>query len=299
MSGLGDVPIRRVTLDYLKKNLSARTDESFTGLVTFTSCATDLDSVSPASLYVPPASESSIDDLKKAVSKGAYGVLLPESQRSAVSTARLGIPVLFATGIQHKLGNVAAYMEGDPSESLAVFAVFGQGCEKVAAKLATLLHILGNPVGLVSSQKAYSLNRGLDVKFPLNAVQLQHIEAVGLEDGVAALVIAADEQTLDPNALIGTQLDVCADTAVAGAAAALDSDADDSSQELPTPNFGASPLPQTHVVKAGMFHSELGQIADSVHLSDSTSRVSIAMALAAGITASSIEQAVQVSEEFS
>lgn len=280
MSGLGDAPFQRVTVEYLKKNLSARLDEPFTGLVTLTSLATSLDSVTPGSLFVPGPDERNYNDLHRAVDSGAYAVLLPESDESVFTPRELGIPVLFARDIERRLGNVAAYMEGDPSDSLAIFVAYGQRAQKVAAKLAALLHMLGNPVGLVSQEKSYSLNRGMNLKFPLNAGSLQGIQSVSLEDGAAALVIAADARTLEPFALAGTHADVC-------------------SEYENSETFGAVIGQQTHHVKGGMFDSDLARLGSLVPIGDPVWSTAISMALAAGITIESIQQAVKVTEEFS
>lgn len=282
MSGLGDIPFRRVTVEYLKKNLPARVEETFVNLVTLTSIATDLDAVTPGSLFVPDSEHSDEEDLHAAEAKGAYAVLLAEGDTHATSSEDLGIPVLFARDISEKLGKVAAYMEGDPSESLAVFVVFGQFAPRVATNLAMLLHMLGNPVGLISKERSYSLNRGMNLTFPLDAAGLQRAQSVVLEDGAAALVIAADEETLSSRALVGTQIDVCG------------------SQEDPiSPTYGADFGPQTHSVKPGMFDGELARLGSLMPMTDRASAMSISMALAAGITIESIQQAAQVSEEFS
>jgi UDP-N-acetylmuramyl tripeptide synthase len=286
MSGLGDIPFRRVTLDYLKKALSARLDEPFVGLVTLTSCATDLSSVSPGSLYVPGPGERNDADLHAAIDKGAYAVALPEGLDTQFSTKQLGIPVLFARSIDGKIGDVAAYMEANPSDSLAVFVAFGDNAESVAAKLATLLHILGNPVGLISHDKSYSLNRGMNLDFPLDSVRLQHLQSVALEDGAAALVIAADSQTLGAHALVGTQIDVSAHS-------------DEAQMHDSEQFFGARIDKTTHSVSPGMNAAELARVGSQIPLTDSASAMSFSMALAAGITVESIQQAVKVSEEFS
>ncbi|MCI1935085.1 MAG: hypothetical protein LKJ44_05070 [Bifidobacteriaceae bacterium] len=283
MSGLGDVPFRRVTVEYLKKNLAARVDEPYANLVTLTSIATDLEEVGPGALYVPPEEQQNVESLRSAESKGAYAVLLPENDEThTFSVKTLGIPVLFARNIEKSLGTVASYMEGDPSDSLAIFVVFGDEAQQVAAKLATLLHILGNPVGLISQERSYSLNRGMNFKFPLNAAQVQRAQSVILEDGAAALVIAADDDTLASDALVGTRIDVCG-----------------SHDETISPSYGADFDQETHIVKPGMFDGELARLGTLMPMTDRVSAMSISMALAAGITIESIQQAVEVSEEFS
>jgi hypothetical protein len=308
MSGLGDVPFRRVTLDYLKKNLSARLDEPFVGLVTLTSLATDLESVSPGSLYVPLDDERDTASVHEAANRGAYAALLPENSSEHPSTKQMGIPILYARSIAKKLGPLASYMEGDPSESLAIFVVFGKSgtepgsAEAVASKLATLLHMLGNPVGLVSKEKSYSLNRGLNLHFPLNSVQLQHVESLVLEDGAAALVIAADAASLGSMALSGTQIDVYSQTSENGDG---EEDAQDSERTVAMDSqgaarfYGATFERQTHRVVGGMFDSDLARLGSLIPMTDRSSVLSISMALAAGITIESIQQAVKVSEEFS
>ena len=288
MSGIGDVAVTPVTIEYLKKNYSARIDDSFTGLVTLTSVSAQLSEVTPGCLYVPchaerASAEGLTANLEAAVERGAYAIVLPEALPFRINTSDVGIPVLFAPAMDAHLGELAAYMAGEPSESIAVFVVFGHNAQAASQKVATLLHILGNPVGLISRESSYSLNRAMTLHFPLSAAVVQRTLAVMLEDGVTALAIAADETTLDPHALAGTHIDVSA-----GLALGL--------TDLP---FGAHYDPETHEVTTGMYSRDLAQVQSTIPLTDEADVTSVSMTLGAGITLDSIRQALSVAEEFS
>ena len=288
MSGIGDVAVTPVTIEYLKKNYSARIDDTFTNLVTLTSVSAQLSDVTPGCLYVPCHSERASAEgltanLEAAVERGAYAVVLPEALPFRINTKDVGVPVLFAPAMDEHLGELAAYMAGEPSESIAVFVVFGEKAQVTAQKVATLLHILGNPVGLISRESSYSLNRAMTFRFPLSAAVVQRTLAVMLEDGVTALAIVADDTAFDLYALAGIHFSESSGVALGATT-------------LPSATHYD---PETHEVTTGMYSHDLAQLQSTIPLTDDADRMSVSMILGAGITLDSIRQALSVAEEFS
>lgn len=324
----------RLTVARLEREWGARASSDAQN-VTFTSLPTALDEVSPGSLFVPSVRERTMDVLRRAVLRGAYGIALPADARDGIprgesqegthgfpqeqdphrpfsarggsgptrltrevpSDGTLGIPVLFADDLEHKLGPIAAYLESDPSQSIAMFVVFGPGSHAICDNLAALLHMLGNPVGTLVAGGSRSVTRALDLDFPLDAVHLQHELAVMSEDGATAAVVAADDATLDPYALCGCSIDV-----VYG---------EEYVSELHGAVFGKqthralSAVPQVDFVLQGGEPSqaqeeESGTASGTARLEgiDDAQRVALAMALAAGITTDAIRQASRVFDEL-
>lgn len=67
--------------------------------------------------------------------------------------------------------------------------------------LADFLHMLGNPVGVISAGNSQSLERFLDLNYPLSILDVQRTMAVCAEDGAAAVILALSEETLNDDAL--------------------------------------------------------------------------------------------------
>ena len=96
---------------------------------------------------------------------------------------------------------------------MAVFAITGKNREIVESEvrnLADFLHMLGNPVGVISSSDSQSLERFLNLEYPLSAIDVQRTMAVCAEDGAAAVILALDEETLREDALQSVSVDVLA-----------------------------------------------------------------------------------------
>jgi len=66
------------------------------------------------------------------------------------------------------MGQLLANAAGDPSGALAVFALVGSQVQDQVDLLADFLHVLGNPVGILSAKGSYSLDRRLDLEYPLS-----------------------------------------------------------------------------------------------------------------------------------
>ena len=277
---VADMLMRRMTVGDLQTLFSIEcADDARAVTITDLACASK--EIKPGCLYIPPAAERDEEHLRDAVTSGCYAILLPQVWRGRASTDDLGIPVLFSDEIDKKLGLITAHLYGEPSQQLAIFVVYGMRCHSVARKLSDILHMLGNPVGTVVEGSSLSLSRELEVPYPLNAVHLQQQMQIMVEDGATAAVMAADEATLAPWALVGTAIDVV------------------SGQDSVTQLYGATFSEETHVAAAS--ERQITQVlvqSDGANVRDEAARQAVSMALAAGITPDSISQAAWVSQEL-
>ena len=83
-----------------------------------------------------------------------------------------------------------------------------QAVDQGVRDLADFLHMLGNPVGVISSGNSQSLERYLDLNYPLSILDVQRTMAVCAEDGAAAVILALSEETLKDDALQSVSVDV-------------------------------------------------------------------------------------------
>ena len=198
----------RVTLGFAAKNYGFEVVPAFATGVTVTSLVHDVRQVRPGCLFVP-LGHVDRRQLEAARDAGAYAALVSPEFRSEAAT--LGMPLLVSSYNPVALGKLACDINGDPSSCVATFAVAGDDDDEIHAnvlRLADFLHILGNPVGVISAAGSSSLQRELSLQYPLNIADVQHTLAVCAEDGAAAVVIALDSQTLTKNALQSVNIDV-------------------------------------------------------------------------------------------
>ncbi len=90
--------------------------------------------------------------LRQVQALGAYGAVVPHALRGK-NGWRSDSFDLCRTDCA-TVGKLASEMAGSPSDSLAVFAVAGsntQTVEQGVRDLADFLHMLGNPVGVISA----------------------------------------------------------------------------------------------------------------------------------------------------
>ncbi|KAE8128331.1 MULTISPECIES: UDP-N-acetylmuramyl peptide synthase [Bifidobacterium] len=208
MSAVSESVGRRMTLGYLVDHYGFDLEPSFAMDVTITSLADDVDSVGPGSLYIPSHSVDA-EHLERVRARGAYAALVPHAMREMASDAQF--PLLFAEPDARQIGKLASDIAGKPSGMLAMFAICGEDGDEVEAnvvRLADFLHMLGNPVGVISASGSSSLERRLDLRHPVGILDVQHTLAVCGEDGAAAAVIALNERTLRPDALQSVGIDV-------------------------------------------------------------------------------------------
>ena len=173
MSAVSESMNRRMTLGLLASRYGFDLDPTFATEVTITSIADDIDSVRPGSLFMPSAPVDE-QQLRQAQALGAYGAVVPHALRG--KTEGIQIPVIYAEPTAQQLGRLASELAGSPSDSLAVFAVAGNDAQAVdqgVRDLADFLHMLGNPVGVISSGNSQSLERYLDLNYPLSILDVQ------------------------------------------------------------------------------------------------------------------------------
>ena len=121
------------------------------------------------------------------------------------------MPLLRARLTSRQLGDIASDIAGTPSNALAIFVVGSDDpkrSERYASCVADFLHMLGNPVGVVKSSGSTSLERELDLTYPLSILDVQQTLSVCAEDGAAAMVFALNDRTLKSDALTSVNVDV-------------------------------------------------------------------------------------------
>ena len=195
MSAVSESMNRRMTLGLLASRYGFDLDPAFATEVTVTSIADDIDSVRPGALFMP-SMQVDEQQLRQVQALGAYGAVVPHALRG--KTDGVQIPLIYAEPTAQQLGKLASEMAGSPSDSLAVFAVAGsntQTVEQGVRDLADFLHMLGNPVGVISAGNSQSLERFLDLNYPLSILDVQRTMAVCAEDGAAAVILALSEET--------------------------------------------------------------------------------------------------------
>ena len=307
MSAVSEAVARRMTLGYLADTYGLELDPDFASGVTVTSIADDVDSVAPGSLYVP-AQSVDVKRLEEARARGAYAALVPPSMKHEDGPAQM--PLLRARLTSRQLGDIASDIAGTPSNALAIFVVGSDDpkrSERYASCVADFLHMLGNPVGVVKSSGSTSLERELDLTYPLSILDVQQTLSVCAEDGAAA---ARDLRQPTPS---GTGED---SRAGEGGEAASPSgqwasgeepagSAGDARDDLAQARqlgagFGFEVDEQTHVARADAQSDLLAAQAPFASDRDSIRELSlaIAMVMAAGIRRNNIRSALRVSHEL-
>lgn len=326
----------RVTLGFAAKNYGFEVVPAFASEVTVTSIAHDVRNVRPGGLFVPIGH---IDrrQLEAACDAGAYAALVsPEFRGEA---ADLGLPLLVSSTNPVALGKLACDINADPSSCLATFAIAGDDDDEIHAnvlRLADFLHMLGNPVGVISDAGSTSLQRELSLQYPLNIADVQHALSVCAEDGAAAVVIALNSATLAKNALQSVSIDVLGveqtqnesnsgaesdsksnsesedETEFKDAASNVKISAKISSSPLYPAyatgmsfyalrqRYGFSGREHAYCVTRSAESDELAELADQIGGNDVQRHLSlsIAMVLAAGVRRGTIKSALRVSHEL-
>ncbi len=208
MNAVDEFSRTRVTLGFAAQQYGFEVIPSFASGITITSLVCDVRNVKPGCLFVP-ANRVDKRQLEAARDAGAYAAMVPPEFRSEAMS--VGIPLLVSSNNPVTLGKLACDVNNDPSSFIATFAVAGDDDDEVYAnviRLADFLHMLGNPVGVISAAGSNSLQRDLDLEYPLGIVDIQHNLSVCVEDGAAAVVIALNSATLKKDALQSTNIDV-------------------------------------------------------------------------------------------
>ncbi|KAB7785697.1 hypothetical protein [Bifidobacterium cebidarum] len=206
MSAVSEAISQRMTLGMLAEKYGFDIVPEFASNVTITALSDSLDSVGPGSLFV---CGSCVSELAHAAQAGAYAALLPRTFQHQCPQA--DIPLVFGEINDHVLGDMAVTLAGSPTNAMAVFAVTGSNESEVNAnvtQLADFLHMLGNPVAVISAAGSTSMTRALNLTYPLGVLDMQRTLAVCAEDGVAAVIIALDAATVSNHALESVNVDV-------------------------------------------------------------------------------------------
>lgn len=292
MSSLSEASTHRTTLGMLADRYGYDLSPEFARAVTVTSLANDIDSVTAGTLFMPG---KRIDSARIAAAsqRGAYAVMLPRSALN--SDIQADIPLVFADPTPRELGEIASNMAGNPASTLAVFAVAGVREEQVHANvemLSQFLHMLGNPVGTICAGDSQSLDRFLDLEYPMDILSTQRVLSVCAEDGAAAVIIALDDNTLQPDALASIGADVIGCDGVADPV---------KGQELieqMCARYGCGIDEGTHIA---FRTDETDQMAVQADFGVDKIRplsVAIAMVMAAGVKKQNIRSALRVSREL-
>ena len=291
MSAVSESMNRRMTLGLLASRYGFDLDPTSAAEVTITSIADDVESVRPGALFVPSA-DVDVHQLSQAQEQGAYGAIVPHALRG--QTDDIQIPLISAEPTMGQLGKLVSDMAGNPSDALAVFAITGKNREIVESEvrnLADFLHMLGNPVGVISAGNSQSLERFLDLNYPLSILDVQRTMAVCAEDGAAAVILALSEETLNDDALQSVNVDVlgCDDKGLSEAEIVKS-----------VARFGCTVGKQTHIAGRTQESDALAaQAAEAYGQADSSAlSLSIAMVLAAGVRKANIKSALRVSRDL-
>lgn len=302
----------RVTLGFAAKNYGFEVVPAFASEVTVTSIAHNVRQVHPGCLFVP-LGHVDRRQLEAARDAGAYAALVPPEFRN--EAVDLGIPLLVSSANPVALGKLACDINCDPSSCVATFAVAGDDDDEIHAnvlRLADFLHMLGNPVGVISDAGSSSLQRELSLEYPLNIADVQHTLSVCAEDGAAAVVIALNSATLSKNALQSVNIDVLGaekSQVDDDSKSTTDATTNATTNATATTNisfyslrqrYGFSSRDHSYCVTRSTESDELAQLADEIggqnikrHLS-----LAIAMVLAAGVRRGTIKSALRVSHEL-
>ncbi|MFW0895438.1 UDP-N-acetylmuramyl peptide synthase [Gardnerella sp. Marseille-Q9179] len=326
----------RVTLGFAAKNYGFEVVPAFASEVTVTSIAHDVRQVHPGCLFVP-LGHVDRRQLEAARDAGAYAALVPPEFRN--EAVDLGIPLLVSSANPVALGKLACDINFDPSSCIATFAVAGDDDDEIHAnvlRLADFLHMLGNPVGVISDAGSSSLQRELSLEYPLNIADVQHTLSVCAEDGAAAVVIALNSATLAKNALQSVSIDVLGveqtqneSNSGAESDSKSNSESEDETESKDAVSnvkvsaktsssplypayatgmsfyalrqrYGFSGREHAYCVTRSAESDELAELADQIGGNDVQRHLSlsIAMVLAAGVRRGTIKSALRVSHEL-
>ena len=211
MSAVSESIAQRVTLGMLVERYGFEVDPPFATNVTITSLSDAVDTVIPGSLFI--CTHEQEPDVLHAAQAGAYAALLPRASKGQIANA--DIPLLYGDFDDRVLGDLASGLTGGPSNAMAVFAVTG------VSQLSEFLHMLGNPVAVITASGSTSMTRTMNLNYPLGILDMQRALSVCAEDGVAAVIIAMDDRTLAEHALESVNVDVLG-TEDVNASASLD-----------------------------------------------------------------------------
>lgn len=298
MGSLSESTTERTTIGDLGRILGLDIGSGQAAPVTVTSLADDLQSVTPGALFIAgKGMHVTPDVITAAADRGAYAVLLPSALKPAYASGDPDIPLLFGDPSATELSSLAARMAGNPANQLAIFTVSGSQSAGSAEALADLLHVLGNPVGLISAGNSYSLERDLVFSYPIGGLQVESVLVSAVEDGATSVVIDASGDTLAPGSLAGMSVDVCGLT---------DHGAKDGSRTLhdemvaALADYAPQITENTHATGRTGDSDEIARenVTSGDDLGISELSIAVAMVMQAGIKKSGIRNALRVVQDF-
>ncbi|MDD6373743.1 MAG: UDP-N-acetylmuramyl peptide synthase [Bifidobacteriaceae bacterium] len=296
MGSVCESTTERTTIGDLRDRFGVDIGSGEAAPVTVTSIADDLQSVTPGALFIAGAGVHVSPDLVSAAAdRGAYAVLLPTSRKPEFNSLDPDIPVLFGDLTPAQLSTLAAQMTGYPANQLAIFTVCGGDSANCSEALADLLHVLGNPVGLLSSVGSYSLERDLTYSYPLSGLEVEAMLFAAMEDGATSVVIDASDTTLSDGALAGVSVDVCGLLDDVGV-----SDSPDEAMKRSLARYGAQISENTHTTTRTHDSDEVAaeNVKDGDGVTVDQLSIGIAMVMQAGIRKSGIRNALRVIRDF-
>ena len=157
MSAVSESIAQRVTLGMLVERYGFEVDPPFATNVTITSLSDAVDTVIPGSLFI--CTHEQEPDVLHAAQAGAYAALLPRASKGQIANA--DIPLLYGDFDDRVLGDLASGLAGGPSNAMAVFAVTGadeQAVDAGVSQLSEFLHMLGNPVAVITASGSHSVS---------------------------------------------------------------------------------------------------------------------------------------------
>ena len=295
MSAVNESIMQRMTLGQLAEHYGWDLVPSFATSVTITSLANDVESVAPGALVIM-GDDADVDKLHHARARGAYAALVSPAVRETL-VEESDLPLLFANPTSQQRGQLASHMAGNPSSMLAVFAVCGSTARQNAAvvtQLTRFLHMLGNPVGMLSVAGSYSLERNLNLSYPLNMLDMQRSLAVCGEDGVAAVAVSLDDLTVASHGMQGVNVDVL------GSMQPVPVNADQAFIERLQAEYGFKTENPIKVTVRTLESDALARQASGALSQEDEQRLSlaIAMVLAAGVHRTNIRSALRMAKEM-
>jgi UDP-N-acetylmuramoyl-L-alanyl-D-glutamate--2,6-diaminopimelate ligase len=166
--------------------------------------------VRPGDLYaaLPGSQQHGARFCRAAAAAGALAVLTDAGGRDLATAS--GLPVFVVSDVRDRLGEVAAWVYGRPSDRLLLIGVTGtSGKTTTSYLLESGLRAAGHRTGLVGGvqTRAGSLVRPSELTTP-EATDLQALFAVMVEQGVTAAAMEVSSHALALGRVTGTSYDV-------------------------------------------------------------------------------------------
>jgi len=172
--------------------------------------------VRPGDLFaaVPGSRAHGADFADQALAAGAVAILTDEEGASRSQVAEAGVPILVHSAPRAVLGEVAAWIYGEPSLQLAVMGITGTSGKTTTAYLVESgLRAAGHTTGLIGTVETRVAGTVLSSAFTTpEAPDLQALFAVMVEEGVTHCPMEVSSHALAMGRVNGTRFTVGAFT---------------------------------------------------------------------------------------